>query len=82
MRSMHLAAAALVVLSGAAAFAEDSVPPEATAAIASALAEIGCVPGEIKTEDAGFEVNSAECKDGEYEIKLDKNYNITDQKKD
>ena len=45
------------------------------------LAEIGCKPGEIETDDKGYKVDDAECEDGENDIKLDKDLRITSRRR-
>ena len=41
---------------------------------------LGCTGGKVEKEDEGstfsYEVDDAKCKSGEYDIKLDKNFNV------
>lgn len=82
MRSLAIAALLTIAFAGAAA-AEKKVSKEATAAIEKALAEIGCKPGDIEAgKGGGYEVDDVECKDGQYDVKLDKDFKITGKKKE
>jgi hypothetical protein len=44
------------------------------------LEALGCTGGKVEKEDEGstfsYEVDDAKCKSGEYDIKLDKNFNV------
>ena len=74
-----LAAAAVAVLACTPAFADEK-PSEAEAAkIKAALAAWGCEGGEYEKETEAtsvFEVDDAKCKGGQYDVKLDKDYNV------
>ena len=37
---------------------------------------------DIETEGGGYEADDAKCKDGEYDITLDKDFKIVNKKKD
>jgi hypothetical protein len=55
---------------------------EAKAGIENALAEIGCTPGDdTGPEGSGYDAGSATCKDGKYDIKLDRDFKIIEKKK-
>ena len=58
------------------------VSAEAKAGVTKALAEIGCTSHEIEAEGEGYEADDAECKDGHYDIILDKDFKIVHKEKD
>ncbi|GGH50741.1 PepSY domain-containing protein [Frigidibacter albus] len=78
----HLLAAAALVLLAAPAFAEAT--PEQIAAIDAKLAEMQCEvdPDNIEMEDGGFELDDAICIDGQYDIVMDADLNVTEQRKE
>ena len=46
--------------------------------IKQSLAQVGCASGEYIKEPSGlFEIDDATCKIGQYDMKLDKDFNIT-----
>jgi hypothetical protein len=70
------------LLSTAALADRDATPAEAEK-IQAALAVVGCSGGEMEQEDSGiFEVDDAKCKDGQYDIKLDKDFKIISMTRD
>ena len=60
--------------------AETPVTPAEEEKIKAALEGFGCSGGKIEKEDEDntllYEVDDAKCKSGEYDIKLDKNFNV------
>lgn len=64
--------------------ADRKVTPEERSAIEKALAAAGCKGGKFEFDDDGkFEVEGTVCADGkEYEIDLDKSFNIIKKKLD
>ena len=72
---------ALVVSLPAAA---GEVVPDAKAAIDKALAGIGCTveADDVDTTDDGYEADDVKCKDGEFEVTFDKDFNIKSKEKD
>lgn len=84
-RFAALAVALLLLLPGLALAQEKGkdATPEQTARIDAALKAEGCEGGDIEVEkDGGFEVDDVKCKDGQYDIKLDKDFKITAKKKE
>lgn len=89
MRKLAISFAALT-LAAAPAFANDDVPPSAEEqkSITAALEALGCKGwDEIEKEtkkDGGyhFEIDDAQCADGQYDIKLDKDFKLTSKSKD
>ena len=75
-----LAAACLAALPAMA----DDVSAEAQAAIAKALADIGCTveADDVDATDDGYEADDVKCKDGEFEVTFDKDFKITSKEKD
>ncbi len=74
-----LAAAVVAVLACTPAFADDKPSDAEAAKIKEALAAWGCEGGEMEKETEAtsvFEIDDAKCKGGQYDVKLDKDYNI------
>ena len=81
---MALAAAA-VLMSSTFALADTPVTPAEAEKIKAALETVGCSGGnmEKETEGSGFyEVDDAKCRDGQYDIKLDKDFKIVVMSRD
>lgn len=82
MKSLVFAAVLVgVALNGPTAAAEQ-VSKETAERIEKVLAEIGCKPGEIEAGKKGYEVDDASCADGQYDIKLDKDFQVTSRRKE
>jgi len=82
MRSLVIAALALA-LTVTAAFAGPVTHNQAKS-IQQAINGQDCYGGEMETESNGkaaFEVDDAVCRDGVYDFKLDKDFNILSRKK-
>ncbi len=68
-----------------AAFADSDPTDEEKAKIIDAMKAWGCSGGEIEKETEGtsvFEVDDAECPQGQYDLKLDKNYHLNSMTRD
>jgi hypothetical protein len=81
MRFILMAFAAAGFIGSATTFGlADKVSSEEAEKIKAALEAFGCTGGEMEKEDEGstllYEVDDAKCKSGEYDIKLDKNFNV------
>jgi hypothetical protein len=79
MKTLTLTAAA-VVLTWTFALADEGKKPSAeeTKSIQAALSNLGCAGGESVKEPSGlFEIDDAKCKIGQYDFKLDKDFNVT-----
>lgn len=52
--------------------------------VQKAIKAIGCTvdDGAIETEGDGYEADDVECKDGNYDMTLDKDFNITGKEKE
>jgi hypothetical protein len=79
MRTLILTAAAAALACTAVAAEEGKKPSEGEVKnIKTALSSIGCDGGEYMKEPSGlFEIDDARCKIGQYDVKLDKDFNIT-----
>jgi hypothetical protein len=56
---------------------DDHVSPRERAAIVHALAQQGCrAQGEIERDDGHFEAERVRCRDGWYEVHLDRQYHV------
>jgi hypothetical protein len=76
------AAAVAVGLLGAPAFA-DEVTAEEQEKIMALLADMKCEMDEAdieKEDDGGFELDDVFCSDGQYDIDLDANFEVTNKK--
>jgi len=68
-----------VIMSSTTALADTPVSPADAARIQAVLQAWGCSGGKMEqeTEATGvFEVDDAKCKDGQYDIKLDKDFKV------
>ena len=74
-----LMALAAAMMSGTFAFADTLVTPGEAEKIKSALEILGCSGGKMEKEtEAGgiFEVDDAKCRDGQFDIKFDKEFKL------
>ena len=65
--------------SGTLALADSPVSAEEAAKIKAAIEVLGCTGGKMEKETEGsgyFEVDDAKCRDGQYDIKLDKDFKM------
>ena len=76
-------AAILLLVAGAPAYA-GKASAEAKAGVTKVLADIGCTvdKSDIDADDGNYGANDVECKDGNYDITLDKDFKITNKKKE
>jgi hypothetical protein len=57
---------------------EEMASEEEVQAVTEAIAKVGCTAEQVEKEsDDLFEIDDAECEIGQYDIKLDGEYNIT-----
>jgi hypothetical protein len=78
IRLMTLAAASFIA-GTTFAISDTPVSPAEAEKIKTALEAFGCTADEMEKSDGSvfaFEVDDAKCKDGEYDIKLDKDFKI------
>lgn len=83
MKTLTIAALALVIAASA-AMAGGPVTHEQAKSIQAALNGQDCYGGEMEAESNGkaaFEIDNAVCRDGEYDFKLDKDFNILSRSK-
>jgi hypothetical protein len=74
-----LIAAVAAALCSTAAFADDKPTDEEAAKIKAAVAAWGCEGGNYEKESEGtgvFEAEDVKCKDGQYDIRLTKDYKV------
>jgi hypothetical protein len=80
MKVILMALVAAGIIGSTTVVAETPVTPAEEAKIKAALEAFGCTGGKIEKEDEEstllYEVDEAKCKSGEYDIKLDKNFNV------
>jgi hypothetical protein len=78
-------AAALVLVGSTFALADTPVTPAEAEKIKAALEAFGCSGGKMEKETEGsgyFEIDDAKCKDGQYDIKLDKDFKLVSMTRD
>lgn len=82
MRPLTLALAATFTLGISAPVSADEVTKEEEAKIMALLAEMQCEMDEddIEKEDDGYELDDVFCSDGQYDIDLDADFNVTNKK--
>jgi hypothetical protein len=76
---------AAVLMSSTFALADTPVSPTEAEKIKAALDGVGCTGGKMEKEAEGsgyFEVDDAKCKDGQYDIKLDKDFKLISMTRD
>jgi hypothetical protein len=83
MMRIVVAAIGLLLVAGVPAYAHNA-PAEVKAGVTKALADIGCTVDEsdIEVDDGNYEADDVECKDGNYDMTLDKDFKITNKKKE
>ena len=82
--AMALAAAGTIA-STFALLADTPVTPAGAEKIKATLEAWGCTGGKMEKETEGsgyFEVDDAKCRDGQYDIKLDKDFKVTSMTRD
>jgi hypothetical protein len=82
MRATLLAAAVFVL--PFAALAEDGPTDAQMAEIDKVLAEKQCEvdPANVEVEDGAFDLDDVMCASGQYDIKLDASYAVTEERKE
>ena len=80
MKFILIAFAVGFIGSATTALADDTpVSPAEAEKIKAALEAMGCTGGKMEKETEGsgyFEVDDAKCRDGQYDIKLDKDFKV------
>ncbi len=74
-----LMACVVVLLGSTFAFADSPVSSADAEKIKAALQAWGCSGGKMERETEGssvYEVDDAKCKDGQYDVKLDKEFKV------
>jgi hypothetical protein len=70
---------AAVFMGGTFALADTPVSPAEAEKIKAALDAAGCTGGKMEKETEGsglYEVDDAKCRDGQYDVKLDKDFKV------
>jgi len=80
-KSFVAAAFGLAVLTGP-ALADDDPSEEQVSQIMAMLADMQCEmdPSDIEMEDGGFELDDVYCADGQYDIDLDADMQVTNKR--
>ena len=82
MTRTFIATSALVFAASMSAQASAPVSADAKASVTKALAEIGCTSEDIDAEGDVYFADDATCKDGKYDITLDKGFKIVKKEKE
>jgi hypothetical protein len=85
IRIVMVLAAAGIMGSASALRADSTVTPAEAEKIKAALEAWGCTGGKMEKETEGsgyFEVDDAKCRDGQCDIKLDKDFKVTSMTRD
>jgi len=80
---MRYAAALVLALTGAPVLAQEASDEQMTR-IDEVLAGLQCEvdPANVEVDDGTFDLDDVICADGQYDIKLDANYAVTEQRKE
>ena len=84
MKRLAIAATALAFCA-APALADEKVSDAEAKALAAAASAYGCPGGQMEKESEAsgvLEVNDAKCKDGQFDLKFDKDYKLLNITKD
>lgn len=84
MKRFAIATCGLIFAAGA-AFADEKVSDADGKKVQDALAAWGCSGGEMEKESEGsgvYEVDDANCKTGQYDVKLDSKFVVTSISRD
>jgi hypothetical protein len=76
---LTMIASCALFISSVFAFADTPASPAEAEKIKAALEAVGCTGGKMEKETEGsgyFEVDDAKCRDGQYDIKLDKDFKV------
>jgi hypothetical protein len=80
MKFTLMAFVAVFIGSTSALLADAPVTPAEAEKIKAALEALGCTGGKMEKEGAGstfaYKVDDAKCRSGEYDVKLDQNFNV------
>jgi hypothetical protein len=82
MTRTFIATFALAFAASISAQASAPVSADAKASVTKALAEIGCTSEDIDAEGDLYFADDSTCKDGTYDITLDKDFTIVKKEKD
>ena len=82
MTKTFIATLALAFAASMSAQASAPVSADAKASVTKALAEIGCTSDDIDAEGDVYFADDATCKDGKYDITLDKGFKIVKKEKE
>ncbi|MBR1299606.1 hypothetical protein [Bradyrhizobium sp. AUGA SZCCT0042] len=79
MKKLFLTAFAAALASSTFALADTPVTPAEAEKVKAVLEGLGCTGGKMEKETEAssyFEVDDAKCRDGQYDIKLDKDFKL------
>lgn len=83
MRSF-IAAPAIALVAAGSAYAKSALTEKQVEGVETAIKAIGCTveKNDITAKGDGYKADDVECKDGQYDMLLDKDFKITEKKKE
>jgi hypothetical protein len=83
MRSF-IAASAIALVAAGSAYAKSALTDKQVEGVETAIKAIGCTVEEndITAKGDGYKADDVECKDGQYDMLLDKDFKITKKEKE
>jgi len=84
MMRNFIAASAIVLVAAGSAYAKSALTEKQVEGVETAIKAIGCTVEEndITAKGDGYKADDVECKDGQYDMLLDKDFKITEKKKE
>jgi hypothetical protein len=84
MMRNFIAASAIALVTAGSAYAKSALTEKQVEGVETAIKAIGCTVEEndITAKGDGYKADDVECKDGQYDMLLDKDFKITEKKKE
>jgi hypothetical protein len=84
MMRNFIAASAIALVAAGSAYAKSALTEKQVEGVETAIKAIGCTVEEndIAAKGDGYKADDVECKDGQYDMLLDKDFKITEKKKE
>ena len=83
MKRRLIAASAILLVAATSAY-ETALTEKQVEGVETTIKAIGCTveADDVDTTDDGYEADDGKCKDGEFEVTFDKDFNIKSKEKD
>ena len=84
MMRNFIAASAIALVAAGSAYAKSALTEKQVEGVETAIKAIGCTVEEtdITTKGGGYKADDVDCKDGQYDLLLDKDFKITKKDKE